>query len=134
MVPTNPSGQINLCDHPNITSYYNCSTVTLNELVDANLSYNPSLEGKTYTHEVKILSGIHVVNSTQSQYLQVSGKHTSSVSFLGDGNVYIICKSRLYFKFLNIEQTSVSNIHFKNCRGHSDEEHYHALVFQCSKQ
>ena len=108
VLPTNPEHSVSPCDHLNATIQHNCSNVTLNELIN---DYRFDGHSNNYDLEVRFLSGIHVVNGTQqSRYLSL--KHPKTVTFLGEGDVFIICEIPVYFEFVDVEQINMSNIHF----------------------
>ena len=129
VLPTNPKRFITPCDHLNTTIHHSCFNITLNELID-NYDHFTKSSINNYDLEVRFLSGIHVVNDTHSSLMRP--KHAN---FLGEENVLIICKKQLYFEFVGVEQITVSNIHFKSCRGRpNNSTDYRTLSFWCSKK
>ena len=134
IIPTNSDFiSASPCDHHIVTShYYNCSKVTLNELIIH--GYEHVAVNGTDSHDVVLLSGTHLVNSTQTQNLLFSGKDVSHLRLqvVGDSKAYVICEKGVSFAFLDIEETNVSSIHFKNCNGFFDGDYHNTLIFVCS--
>ena len=129
VLPTEgPEHSMSPCDH-NTTTYHNheCFNITLNKLVDFNYDHSITY----YNFEVIFLSGTHIINDTRSYHLLLN--HPRRINFIGDENVTIICEKELYFKFVDVEQINMSNVHFKNCLGkHNSDDH--TLNFWCSKK
>lgn len=129
VLPMNPGCSVSPCNPLN-----NCSNVTLNELIR---DYDQFDKNSNNSHlEIIFMPGIHVVNGTQqSQCLSL--KRPKSIMFHGPGeeSVLIVCEKQVYFEFVGVEQTTVSNIHFKNCIGRPHEsDNYLMLNFWCSKK
>ena len=122
------------CDHNIVTAHhYNCSKVTLNELI--NYGYEHFAVNGTDSHDIVLLSGTHLVNSTQTRNLSFFGKDVNHLRLIGDGNVHVIGVS---FIFLDVEEINVSNIHFNNRNGLFDVYGSHGgydntLIFACSE-
>ena len=105
-----PSPCIQFKNHNNS---YKCSVMTLDELITIDNNNTDSIIYKLLY--IVFLPGTHFVNQTLNCLWP--GKPSHNVTFIGKGNVTVVCKSMFSFQFVQIEYMAMSNIHFKNCSG-----------------
>ena len=130
VLPINSERSVSPCDH--LTHHNNCFNSTLNKLIDNYDHFTKNSNNYDFEVEIRFLSGIHVVNDTNSSYLSLL--HPKRAYLLGEENALIICKKQLYFEFVGVEQTTVSNVHFKNCVGRPNNSDYVTFSFLCLKK
>ena len=109
----------------NVSYCSECSTVTLNELID--------VSGGTIlvnSAEIVFLPGTHIVNSSKNWLIFSSSAHRLRMNITGEGNVTVLCVSEFYLKFLDIEYVSISNLQFKYCNGHTSKTHDEVLTLK----
>ena len=107
--------------YSNVSSCYNCSMMTLNELIQVNQGHM-TMDDKCF-YEIVFISGTHIVNVSHNQLLFKPTNYTLRMNLLGDGDVTILCMSGFYLKFLLIQEINISNIRFKNCGGIAGNGH-----------
>lgn len=129
------------CDYYITAHNYNCSKVSLNELI--NHGYEHFAISDAASHDIVFLSGTHIVNNTQSQNLPFFGKYVRHLHLIGDSNAHIVCERGISFGFFDVEEVTVSNIHFINCTAplnfttcngllHGKDHHCTTLKFACT--
>ena len=111
--------------YSNVSSCYNCSMMTLNELIQVNQGHM-TMDDKCF-YEIVFISGTHIVNVSHNQLLFKPTNYTLRMNLLGDGDVTILCMSEFYFKFLLIQEIAISNIRFKNCAGNHGHNFHQTL-------
>ena len=108
----------------NVSYCSECSTVTLNELIESDISGGALLVDSTnHFYEIVFLPGTHVVNSSKNLLLFMSTTHRLRMNLTGEGNVTIVCVSEFHLKFLDIQYVGISNLQFKHCNGHTSKTH-----------
>ena len=109
----------------NVSYCSECSTVTLNELID--------VSGGTIlvnSAEIVFLPGTHIVNSSKNRLIFSSSAYRLRMSITGEGNVTVLCVSEFYLIFLDIEYVSISNLQFKYCNGRTSKTHDEVLTLK----
>ena len=105
----------------NVSYCSECSTLTLNELIDISgggLSVN-----STYFYEIVFLPGTHIINSSKNQLLFKSPAGNLHMNFTGEGNVTILCVSEFHLRLLDIKYLGMSDLQFKYCNGRTSKTH-----------
>ena len=116
----------------NVSYCSECSTVTLNELI--NTSGGVILVNSTnHFYEIVFLSGTHVVNSSKNLLLFKSPTYNLRMNLTGEGNVTILCVSEFNLKLLDIQYVGISNLQFKHCSGHTSKTQVQTLKLYTNK-
>ena len=105
----------------NASSCSECSTVTLNELI--NVSKGIFTANDAYFYEIVFSSGTHVVNTSQNLLLFTTTAYMLRMNLTGEGNVTIFCVSEFHLRFLDIHYINISNLQLKYCNGHTSKTH-----------
>ena len=104
-------------------SYCNeCSSVTLNELIDASGPRGGVLSmTSAYFYELVFLPGMHIVNSSMNRLIFPT--KNLCMNLTGEGVVTIFCVTEFQLRFLNVQYLGISNIKFKYCNGRTSMTH-----------
>ena len=106
----------------NVSYCSECSSVTLNELIDANGPRGGVLSmTSAYFYELVFLPGTHIVNSSMNRL--IFPIRNLSMNLTGEGNVTIFCVTEFQLRFLDVQYLGISNLQFKYCNGYTSTTH-----------
>ena len=85
---------------------FNCTAMTLNELID-------NVDSDSF-RLIIFLPGMHYVQGTRKSKWLVNPSH--NITFKGiESNVTVFCKKSIIFVLINVRYLVMSGIHFQNC-------------------